>query len=99
MTRALSITSLVEVLRPAGGGALALRVRGGTLDADECERHAEDMAARVLTGRPCPPGVEAVLVVRDGVLVACWPLAALERVAGLLWLLEAMAGGEDRRAA
>jgi hypothetical protein len=77
-----------------------MRVRGGTLDADECERHAEDMAARVLSGRPCPPGVEAVLVVRDGVLVACWPLAALEDVAGLLWLLEAMADASaERRAA
>jgi hypothetical protein len=96
---ALSITSIVEIVRPAGGGALDMRVRGGTFDCDEAEQHAESMAARILGGRPCPPGVEAVLVVRDGVLVAQWPLAALEDLCGLLWLLEALADVPAQEAA
>lgn len=82
------ITSLVEIVRPVGGG-LSMRVTGSTLDGSDAEERAAEEAATVLAGLPALPGVEALLVVRNGEVVARYDLAALALLADLLHLLAA----------
>lgn len=84
----LPITSIVEIVRCVGGG-LSMRVTGSTLDGTDAEERAAEEAATVLAGLPALPGVEALLVVRDGEVIARYDLAALALLADLLHLLAA----------
>lgn len=83
----LPITSIVEIVRPIGGG-LSMRVTGSTLGADAEERAAE-IALAVLLGFDTQPGTECILVVRGTEVIARYDLAALALLADLLHLLAA----------
>ncbi len=84
----LPITSIVEIVRPVGGG-LSLRVTGSTLDGADAEERAAEIARDVLLGFDTQPGTECLLVVRNGEVIARYDLAALALLADLLHLLAA----------
>lgn len=89
------ITSLVEIVRTArvvrDDLDLALRVTGSTLDGADIEERAAEIVAGVLDGLDAPTGLECLLVVRGGEVVARYDVAAIQALADLLHLLAAPA--------
>lgn len=81
----LVFTSLVEIVR--GFGGLAVRITGSTLDGADVEERAAEIARDVLDGLDTAPGVECLLVVRSGEVIARYDLAALAALADLLHVL------------
>ena len=85
----LPITSIVEIVRPFGPGDLGHRVAGSTFETADLEQRAAEIARDVLLGFDTQPGTEALLVVRNGEVIARYDLAALALLADLLHLLAA----------
>jgi hypothetical protein len=87
----LPITSLVEVVRvariPRSDADLGLRVTGSSLDHGDCEMRVVDLVGDIMDGLDAPTGVEAVLVVRDGVVLHEVHVAAWQHLADLAHLL------------
>lgn len=84
----LPIVSTVAVVRQGRLGTdLGVRIVGSTLDRGDALETAERMVEDIFRGLDSPTGVEAVLVVEGGTVVAEYHVAAIQQVADLLHLL------------
>lgn len=87
----LPLTSLVEVVRvariPRSDADLGVRVTGSSLDHGDAELTVVGLVGDIMDGLDAPTGVEAVLVVRDGVVLREVHVAAWQHLADLFALL------------
>lgn len=82
------ITSTVELVRLSrAGGELGLRIVGSTFDRTDALETAERLVEDIFRGLDSPTGVECLLVVENGAVVARFDLAAVQALADVLHLL------------